>query len=164
MWCWELEPHLQGFSRQALGTCFPETRLLRKGLGLLAVQQLAVSGYGHLAWPASWAQLLTPGAGLRSAWAPFLLFMQSPVRSFCVSSPGTYWATGSSYSTLNSTGDNSGSAGWGLMQALLHTGPPLQCSPGSKTIRTLLKHFYFTPPVGLPCVQDWVEPEKRASL
>lgn len=42
--------------------------------------------------------------------------------------------------------------------------PPPQCSQGSKTILTLVKHFYFTPPVGLPCVQDWVGPEKRASL
>lgn len=42
--------------------------------------------------------------------------------------------------------------------------PPPHCSPGSKTIPTLVKHFYFTPPVGLPCVQDWIGPEKRASL
>lgn len=80
---------------------------------------------------------------------PFLfLFVQSPARSFCVSSPGTSWANGSSYSTPTSTGDNSGSAGWGLMQALLQTGPPLQCSPGSKTIRTLLEHFISYLPWG----------------
>lgn len=62
---------------------------------------------------------------------------------------------------------------WGTTQAVLagatcrpffRQDPSTQCSPGSKTILTFLKHFYFTPPVGLPCVQDWVKPEKRASL
>lgn len=60
---------------------------------------------------------------------PFLfLFMQSLTRNFCVSSqvhPGLM-ATRAPFPTH---GDNSGSAGWGLMWALLQTGPSTPVQP-----------------------------------
>lgn len=79
--CWKPNPHLLqellvvNPSHILWALVLPETHLLRKGLGLLAAQQLAVSGYGWRAWTEVCRhRLLTPR--LRSGWALFL-FIQS---------------------------------------------------------------------------------------
>lgn len=80
----------RAFSRQPTplfsGAVVPETRLLRKGLGLLAAQQLAVSGDGRRAWTELCRhRLLTPR--LRSGWAPFL-FIQNHKLLLQLPAPG----------------------------------------------------------------------------
>lgn len=61
-------------------------------------------------------------------------------------------------------GDNSGSADWGLMQALLRQEPPSPLQPRQQDHTNTCQALLFHTSCGASCVQDWVGPEKRASL
>lgn len=72
---------------------------------------------------------------------PFLfLFVQSPARSFCVSSPGTSWANGSSYSTPTSTGTTQAVLAGASCRPFFRQGPHSNAAPAARPY----EHFSST--------------------